>query len=258
MSKPSSTLSIATFNTWNCQGRFSRRLPLMIKGLAELQADVILLQEVFAQAPLGMHVGQRLADALDMEMHFVAARKKLRRLNGAPVLCHSGLAVLSKIPIRSAQTIKLPTDERDGERVGQCVTFTFQGRNITLGNMHLTHLPGADDLRRKQLRVMLKACSTTANMTLIGGDMNAPQGHELFDTLEGFVVPDFGDAPQPTSLNPMPGCEEKSGVIDHIFVRGHAGGKVTCKARVALNERDDRTGLYPSDHMAVVVNLMLL
>lgn len=250
-------ISIATFNTWNCQGRLARRLPLMIDGLAALKADIILLQEVFAQSPTGLHVGQRLASALGMDMHFVPARKKIRSLNGAPILCHSGLAVLSQAQIRDGHAVRLPMDERDGERIGQRVSLTLRGIDVCVGNMHLTHLPNADALRRRQLQTMLKACGETADLTVLGGDMNAPQGHALFKVLEGFVPLECRDAESASSLNPMADGSPPPGIIDHLFLRRNQGGDVSAKARLALHEGDARTGRYPSDHKAVVANLIL-
>lgn len=248
-------ITIATFNTWNCQGELARRLPLMIDGLASLKADVILLQEVFAQSPAGMHVGRRLASALSMDMHFVAARQKVRLLNGAAVLGHSGLAVLSKTPIHDGKAVKLPMDDRDGERIGQRVLLTIRGLDVIVGNMHLTHLPDADALRRKQLQTMLWGCDEAADLTVLGGDMNAPRCNGMFQILEGFVAPDFSSVEQASSINPITGSSSVPGIIDHLYLRGHKGGEIKAKAHLALHEPHARTGRYPSDHKAVVVNV---
>jgi endonuclease/exonuclease/phosphatase family metal-dependent hydrolase len=229
----------------------------MIDGLAALKADVILLQEVFAQSPTGLHVGQRLATALAMDMHFVPARQKLRTLNGSPILCHSGLAVLSKTPIHDGHAVRLPMDERDGERIGQRVSLTLRGIDVCVGNMHLTHLTDAHALRRKQLQAMLKACGERADLTVLGGDMNAPQGHALFKVLEGFVPLDHSDVEPASSLNPVADTSPPPGIIDHLFIRRNQGGDVSAKAHLALHEGDARTGRYPSDHKAVVANLSL-
>jgi len=253
-----SHISIVTFNTWNCQGRFPRRLPLMIAGLEALHADVILLQEVFAQAPTGMHAGERLADALGMAMSYVPARKKLRKLNGAPILSHSGLAVLSKTPILKSRSVRLPHDDRDGERLGQCVTLNVRGISLQIGNVHLTHLPDNDALRCQQLQTVLNDLDDHADLTIIGGDMNAPHGDTIFEVLEGFCAPHFGDGFPASSLNPMNGHEPTAGVVDHVFVRPALGLNVRWEARFELHAQDMLTGLYPSDHKALVANMTVI
>lgn len=252
-----SEIIVATFNTWNCQGRFPRRLPLMIAGLERLQADVILLQEVFAQAPTGMHVGERLADALGMVLSYVPARTKVRKLNSVPILSHSGLGVLSKSPIMKSHSIRLPQDERDGERLGQCVTLNARGVKMQIGNVHLTHLADCDGLRRQQLQAVVAALDDDADLTLIGGDMNAPVGHSIFEVLEGFGAPCFTAGLPTSSLNPVNGEEIATGVIDHVFARIKPGRDIAWHARLALDDRDLKTGLYPSDHKALVVRMKL-
>lgn len=250
-----SEISIATFNTWNCQGRFPRRLPLMVAGLESLQADVILLQEVFAQAPTGMHAGERLADALSMSLSYVPARKKLRKLNGSPILSHSGLGILSKSPILKSRSVRLPQDDRDGERLGQCVTLNVRGVNLQIGNIHLTHLPDCDALRRQQLQTVVNELNDDADLTIVGGDMNAPYGHSIFEVLEGFSTPCFAGGLPTSSLNPMDGGELTAGVVDHVFARPAPGCDIAWHARLALDDRDVQTGLYPSDHKALVVRM---
>lgn len=247
--------SVVTFNTWNCQGHFSRRLPLMVRGLRKVNADVVLLQEVFAQAPVGTHVGKRLAEALGLYLSFVPARKKLRTLNGAPILSHSGLAVLSKTPVLQQRTVRLPTDPRDGERLGQVALLQLGGLRVQVGNVHLTHLPDGDGLRRRQLETLVGALDKPADITILGGDMNADQGHAIFNALDGFAAANILGAQPRSSLNPVGGGVNDTGVIDHLYVRPAAGRDVICSARVALNDADAKTGMYASDHMAVVANV---
>lgn len=250
-----SRITVATFNTWNCQGDLPGRLPLMVDGLRPLGADVILLQEVFAEAPSGFHVGAHVADALGMHLSFLPARKKLRTYQGAPTLCHSGLAVLSVAPPLGQQAVRLPIDERDGERLGQIVKLDWGGLSIQLGNVHLTHLADADDLRRRQLQEVLVHLGDTADLSIIGGDMNAPLGHPLFDVMGGFRVSHWQGVPQGT-LNPVDG-EAGAGIIDHIYVRADEVLHVDMTSRPALCDQDCHSGLYPSDHRAVVSEIVI-
>lgn len=247
-------ITVATYNTWNCQGRFDRRLNLMAAGLKALDADIVLLQEVFAQAPSGLDAGRRLADELGMFLAYQPARKKLRKINGAPILGHSGLAVLSKTPPLATASVRLPSDPRDGERLGQLVRLTVKDLSVCVANVHLTHLSGADELRAAQLTALTEKMRVGNDLGLVGGDMNAPLGHGLFGALAGFQGVSFENDPPVTTLNPVAGETSEAGVIDHIYVKC-GGGKATLRARTALDMPDPKSGLFPSDHMAVVAEI---
>lgn len=250
-------VTIATFNTWNCQGQFVRRLPLMIAGLQALGADIILLQEVFAQAPAGLHVGQRLADGLRMDLSFAPARTKIRKINGAPLWCHSGLAVLSKTPIQSSRVLHLPMDECDGERIGQVVQIDLKGLRLDIANIHLTHLKNADELRHQQLQMLVNNLNGKADLTVIGGDMNMPRGHTIFQQLAEYTEPVIDHPVPPSSINPVSGnvpcCS--MGIIDHVFLRQGPGRSASAKAHLTMNAPAPKSGIFPSDHMAVVVDV---
>jgi len=256
-------LSIATFNTWNCQGSLDRRLPLMVAGLADLDADVILLQEVFAQIPRGLNVAQRLANELNMDFAYSPARKKIRLLGDAPLLCHSGLAVLVKGSVKKYETVCLPEDARDGERLGQWVSVKTGDISVLIGNVHLTHLKDEDQLREKQLQTLVHHRETQGrhDVCILGGDMNLKANHPIFHRLHktnGLHPIAFTQDHSPrTSLNPIDGNDVDAGVIDHIFVKADQKTIVAAHARPALNKPDGQKGIYPSDHMAIVANIEL-
>lgn len=246
-------MTIATFNTWNCQGRFSRRLSLMSDGIKSLDADVVLLQEVFAQVPGGLNVARRLARETNMHCAFVPAREKVRKLDGTPILSQSGLAVLSRQPVRTSRAVALPMDPRDGERIAQIVEVVQNDLVWRFANVHLTHLSDRDDLRQGQLDRLVTELGEDGDVRVIGGDMNAPWESPVFDALDGYHASSFGDGTQPAStLNPVSGNTPQMGVIDHLFVAPRPDCQVVLDAHPALNAPDPRSGLYPSDHMAVV------
>jgi len=252
-------LRIATFNTWNCQGVFDRRLALMSLGLKALNADIILAQEVFSQAPSGEDVARTLAQALGMNVAHAPARKKLRSLNGAPVLSCSGLAVLTRGPIRDHQIVRLPEDPRDGERLGQVVSTIIDKQDVLLANVHLSHLAGEDDLRSRQLDALMGqvAQAPEHDVMVLGGDMNMTTEQPALVSLQtelGFVCGGH-DTLVTTTLNPDGVDTVDMGVIDHVLVK--ADGSCCVHAHTALDAPDDATGLFPSDHMAVVVDIEL-
>jgi len=252
-------LRIVTFNTWNCQGSLDRRLALMSAGLKAVDADAILLQEVFWEPPTGLNVAGRLADSLGMDVAFVPARKKLRTMNGSPVLGFSGLAVLTREPIQGGEQIRLPEDPRDGERMGQLVTATIKGLDVVFANVHLSHLPNEDGLRQRQLDTVAAALDSFAgcDVTVLGGDMNLEHGHGLLENLKndhGFQCAAYDVLPKST-LNPVDAESPSLGVVDHLFVRAGRVAPLRISARTALSHKDVTCEYYPSDHMAVVANI---
>lgn len=243
-----------TFNTWNCQGDLDRRLPLMAAGLAGLDADIILLQEVFAGAPAGLHVGETLARTLGMGLAFAPARQKERLFRGASAPCVSGLAVLSRPPVGQAYSVGLPEDSADGERIAQVVTLG-DARPLHVVNLHLTHLPGRGDLRRRQMAAALAAVPGDGLPVLLGGDLNAVDGAAPFDLLSDFARPALSDEGPRTSLNPVAGAAAEPGVIDHLMLRAD-GPPPVLTARLALDRPGPTDGIYPSDHKALAVEIV--
>lgn len=252
-------LRIATFNTWNCQGSLDHRLTLMSAGLKTVDADAILLQEVFLEIPTGLNVAGRLAERLDMDVAFVPARKKLRTMNGTTVLSFSGLAVLTREPIQKCEQIRLPDDPRDGERLGQMVSVTIKGLDVLFANVHLSHLPNEDDLRRRQLDTMVTTLdgADDCDVAILGGDMNLAHDHDLLENLKndhGFQCAAYDVLPEST-LNPVDAESSILGVIDHLFIKAGCVNPSRIYARTALNHKDITCGYYPSDHMAVVADI---
>jgi len=252
-------LRIATFNTWNCQGAFDRRLALMSLALKALNADIILAQEVFSQLPSGEDVANTLAHALEMNVARAPARKKLRSLNGATVLSCSGLAVLTRGAIRDHHIVRLPEDPRDGERLGQVVSTIIDKQEVLIANVHLSHLAGEDDLRQRQLDALMGQVARAGehDVMVLGGDMNMTVEQPALAALQTeWGIPCVGhDARVTTTLNPVSGDAVDMGVIDHVFVKADGDSRV--RAHTALDGPDDATGLFPSDHMAVVVDIEL-
>ncbi|HEY9080693.1 endonuclease/exonuclease/phosphatase family protein [Magnetovibrio sp.] len=250
-------LRVATYNTWNCQGDLDRRLALMSSGLQAVNADVVLLQEVFAEVPSGHDVARQLARDLNMNVAYAPTRKKLRPLNGAPVLGCSGLAVLTRGEIHTHQIVRLPEDTRDGERLAQVVSTDIGGTTVLLANVHLSHLTDADGLRQNQIEVLMDhlANARACDVTILGGDMNMTQGHSTLMELQtnrGFQLA-LCKIPPTTTLNPVEAGAPSMGVIDHILVKAPKDCRI--EAQTALNAPDSASGFYPSDHMAVIADI---
>lgn len=255
-------LKIATLNTWNCQGELNERLALMKTGLLELEADIILLQEVFIEHSLGMNTARELADHLDMESAVVLARKKHRRHQGQDVVCFSALGLLTRGRITRNDAVRLPDDPRDGDRMGQIAEINLDGHDILLANVHLSHLKREDRLRDAQLNVLLDHLNTAQrrhDLCLLGGDLNLNAGHPILCQLantQGFINASATlKQTQRTSLNKVNGAGSSAGIIDHLLVRSPTHSLDEITACLRLGDKDPQTGHFPSDHKALVCDI---
>jgi endonuclease/exonuclease/phosphatase family metal-dependent hydrolase len=249
-------LRIVTLNTWKCDGSYARRVELMTRELTGLNPDIVLLQEVFVSADGDLDTARHIATSLQMSVVYAPARAKTRKLEGRSIASTSGLCVLTRYPVCDTQTLPLPTDEADGERIAQIIKLMIGHQSIWIANVHLTHLPAAADLRQAQIECVCAALSRAAGTStrIIGGDFNAAaDSAELATLLEpasGFVNP-FGFE------NKVTHCQQDGTTldIDHLLVSPGDQGWHPLRAFTALSSIDQKFGITPSDHVAVVVDL---
>jgi endonuclease/exonuclease/phosphatase family metal-dependent hydrolase len=105
----------------------------------------------------------------------------------------SSPALLSRWPIERAEAIPLPAHSDDGERTALACRVRTPGGAVTVVSLHLTYLPGQDDLRAAQLAAILDSppLAERAAVRVLAGDFNAnpaafgdPAGHwRLTDTM---------------------------------------------------------------------------
>ncbi len=238
-------MRLVTLNTWKCDGAYARRLARMEAGLAALAADVVTLQEVFLAPALGCDTAATLAAALGLEAAVLPLRRKPRNVAGRSADSWSGLAVLSRRPILSQRTIALPADPRDGERAALAVELERDGTRMTVVALHLTHLAGADALRRRQWDHIVAATADCPTV-LAAGDFNAAA--ELFGS-DGRLREcrrHLGIAPHSTLIGDGPAA-----CIDHIFFSRDGRLAPTRCAEAMVETTLDRAA---SDHCAVVAD----
>ncbi len=246
-------LTVVTLNTWKGEGAYEARLRAMAEGLAALQPDLVLLQEVFAAPDLGLHTGTALAGHLGLAHVFAPARRKPRSFAGRPVDSWSGLSVLWRGGISRSEVVDLPADAADGERIAQVVTLdTADGRLLAV-NAHLTHLAGADALRRQQLETILAHVEPRMGdaAVVLGGDFNAGPGSPPLRWLAerpGLSVTRAGPV--------VPTLAGSHRCIDYLFLvqadgrpryRAHSGRRVL--------SQPDAAGVLASDHCGVCARL---
>ena len=241
----SGTLRLVTLNTWKGDGAYAKRLAAMTAGLAALSPDIVTLQEVLAVPESGCDTAARLAAALGLNAATLPLRRKPRVVADRLVDSTSGVAILSRYPLRSQRAVPLSVDPRDGERAALIAEIDVQGRSITVVCVHFTHLGDAGELRRRQWREVRAAVAGRAP-AIIAGDFNAP--------IEGFDLGAFADSRQAcaqaatsTVLDPnVPAC------LDHVLCSGRGLGAIGW--RTALGAPPPGCEAVPSDHLAVVVD----
>lgn len=242
-----STLSLVTLNTWKCDGDYFRRAGRIAEGLKALGPDVVLLQEVFASACGGIHTGEAVCERLRHTHVHAPARRKPRTIAGAAIESTSGLSVLTRLAVLGVETLDLPSDPADGERIAQVVALRWRGVTLGIVNTHLTHLDDAD-----------------VDAAVLGGDFNAEPDEAPIRWLAndcGFRVTDAAAACGghfPTLTGPGHRTIGPRG-IDYLFVierSGRARLRVVSADRV-LDAPDPETGDLPSDHLGVRAVLSL-
>jgi endonuclease/exonuclease/phosphatase family metal-dependent hydrolase len=241
-----SRLSALTLNTWNCQGDYRQRMAAMARGLISVAPDILLLQEVFSNRDGSDNTARVLAKELNLACAYHPARTKTRRLANEPILCSSGLAVLSRHPIVWSERFVLPADPRDGERIAQFAEIAIDRARLLIVNLHLSHLEFADNLRWRQLDCIVSrmACAWDHDHILLGGDFNAAADAALFEL--------FAEYPTLSAMRAPSSAPIGLGV-DHLFAvrRRDATPLLLSSASAALDQADPQTGVLASDHVGV-------
>jgi endonuclease/exonuclease/phosphatase family metal-dependent hydrolase len=251
---------VVTLNTWKASGQYPRRMMLMAEGLAALAPDIVLLQEAIVAPAMGVDTGAMLARRLGLYHLHHPARAKRRVVLGHRVFSTSGLSVLSRRPILRSRAVVMPKDPGDGERIAQFATIADDGGELTVVNLHLTHLHGADALRQRQLDTVLRALARWpgGEAAILGGDFNCePQSSPLcwLQSAAGVVASGVWEAaggPQPT-LTTADGRHPGRRCVDHLFIlnrRPAMAAHWTFAARV-LDGWDAESDAYASDHFGV-------
>lgn len=259
------SVRIVTINTGKGDGPYRQRLDLLACGIQQLQPDIVLLQESLATDDGEWHTLNTLAARLDMQASYAPARRKYRFVEGEQLLCSSGLGILSRHAVTATSVVSLPSDPADGERIAQLSSLEWNSSWILVANIHLSHLSGHDELRRRQLATLLSHPWFDQNWSarLVGGDFNTPVDRlpDLFDDSSEWTWRDGYAAGGGTSdratvpVNVPPGDGR---CIDFVLSvsREPARHPRFQDASVVLGEPVH--GVYPSDHRGVMVTMEIV
>jgi hypothetical protein len=247
-------MRIATLNTWKNEGDYARRLDLMTRGLAALSPDIICLQECFAGA--GTDTAAVLAHRLGLVNLPRPSRAKLRLQGGAMVPSTSGLAILSRLPAVAERAHPLVSHPADGERIAQRLDLAaIDGHALRILNLHLTHLRGAQfsALRASQLTQALDwAYEGLVGGLVVAGDLNAAASDPALAPLNARVGFEMTTLLGARSHGP----QGEGPAIDHLLLQQPGGWRVASRFRAL--DQGDSDGWRPSDHAAVVIDLIAI
>ncbi|MGD9331843.1 MAG: endonuclease/exonuclease/phosphatase family protein, partial [Desulfobacterales bacterium] len=212
----------------------------------------------------GPDTARHLANRLQLTPAWAPSRHKSRLVAGYPRTCYSGLAILSRYPIRQHHRLTLPPHPKDPERIAQWVDITVDHHLWRVINIHLTHIREAAALRQKQLTETLAQvdrCGSPDTAWLCGDFNAAPNDPEMQFVLNrpGWNVADaYTEAGGilPGATFPVTNGPSGGRRIDRIFVltRGKAR-RLRFQNAATVLMRPDSTGLFPSDHAGVMVDV---
>lgn len=244
-------LTVATFNIRNITDRYDERKPLLGAAFAELQADIVGLQEVIFSEP-------RQDDFLSgqlAERHYRSFDARFERFP------NFGCAILVGVgEVLAHDELRLTTG-----RVAHRVLVALPGqRTLWFANTHLHHPPDAGAIRNEQALAILAWMkdAPAADATVIVGDFNAPPFEPTYATMQaaGFRSAMF------EANGKEPGVTWPSGIqaetmdtdgdpncLDYIWLSGIA--RATAAMVSANQHAEGDATLYPSDHFALVAEV---
>ena len=276
-------LRVATLNIWGRSGNWPARREVLRQRLAELEVDVLGLQEVeelVESDGTASNQAEELARSLGFQ---VAYGVSFTRPHPGGVTRHFGNAVLSRFPISRSVCCQLPEAERDEPR---SALFAVVDTPFALVPVVATHLAWRLDNsagRVPQVVELARICEMhwpersehdeddpTYFPVVVLGDLNAePESDELryltgLTSLgeRGVRFADgwrYGGVGPGYTYDPVNGyaaaAHEHARRIDYVLVRGPGDGGTGRPQEPRLAFTEPLDGVYASDHFGVVVDL---
>ncbi|MBA3686326.1 MAG: endonuclease/exonuclease/phosphatase family protein [Planctomycetes bacterium] len=246
------TLTLLTWNVLADPARAGERAPALVRTIAELNPDIVALQEV--QPWLRAQI-----DASPALAHYRGTV-----VNGK-VMAPGGLYLLSRLDVQSISIEVIPT------RLDRCALIATidvgAGPPLTLGIVHLDSLPGQDELRVMQLAAVQRRLAQAPLAALVGdfnfGDADPLESAALDPGWTDCWRAAMGEDPGLTwdnernalaRANAFP--EEPSRRLDRVLVRSQRWTPV--ESRLVGTEAVSALtpGLFPSDHFGVYVRMI--
>lgn len=262
-----SRIRIVTINTAKGDFDYSSRLPWLSHSLRELQPDIVLLQESLATLDGELDTARTLTSGLQFEYVYAPARRKSRLVDGLDRDSTSGPSILSRFPIEESVVVPLPADQADGERIGLLARIAISERRLLVGNVHLTHLGGAQFMRRTEVAKLLEHPWFTGadDIRIVGGDLNTRLSTlpDLIDHHNEFNVKDVwtlggGTGPRATIPVHLPQDDSRGQCLDYLLSVSRIGEPHPAFSNSAMVlGAAAADGRYPSDHRGIATSLLL-
>ncbi len=268
--EPAATLEGVRLVTWNLWWRFGpweQRQPAIRETLLEIDADLILLQEVWAAD------GRDQAEELGQALGFSVARTV--DPDGQPQ--SFGNAILSRWPIVDSEMIVLPNEDGhpshrsaltaivDTPAGHQAVTVTHLAWQYAAGPLRLLQLQAVVDLI-----VRHRPADEADPPPILGGDFNAVPDSDEIRRLTGRATPFHpglvftdsweivGSGPGYTWDRDNPHANDALWPrrrLDYLFVAWPRPKPLANPQSAWLAGQAPHHGVVPSDHYAVVAEL---
>ena len=233
-------MKVMTFNIQHCLDYKKRKIDfdLFAEKIKEFNPDFCGLNEVRGKGFLAGYTNQtkKLSVRTGMSGYFGEA---IKVAGTAPY----GNAVLSKMPLKSAQTIKIPDPEVKDEKVSyesRCVIKAIVEENGREILFLITHMGLAAAERKNAVRTICKIADSTNLPIVLMGDFNACPDE---DTLKP-LYERFTDTLEKENVKTFP-SDKPEIKIDYIFYRG-----LECKNTKVINE-------VVSDHLPIITEVIL-
>ena len=268
-------LRVMTWNLWWRFGPWEERAPAIAATIAAQRPDVLLLQEVWAAD--GTSAAHRIAETLAGSNSGHVALTD-RPFAGRTVGFHN--AIVARWPLGEVRSTALPDAlGRPGHRQVLSATVDTPWGPWPFVSTHLEYRFHQSALRQAQSQVLLERVvemrgpdPETSLPVIVGGDFNAvPDSAEIRrltgraePPVDGVVLSDAwehvgeGDGVTWRADNPyQTGSAWPNRRLDYVFVSWPRPKPVGNPVRAWLAGIEAVDGVWPSDHAAVVVDLVV-
>jgi endonuclease/exonuclease/phosphatase family metal-dependent hydrolase len=269
-------ISLVTINILNDMSLWGKRRHLLVDQLADLNPDIIALQEVSLKG--STNNAQWLTQELNTKIDEKEKKYDTFLCPKTGTKEHlEGIATLTRFPVKRHEILDLLTQNR----VAQLLEMRLNGMGLMFVNGHFFWGPDDVTARKEQIELMLDWLDTQpAEMpVIVAGDFNGlPDSppielmRQYFDSAHRVV---HGDEPEYTCPTPLPSSTRVKlrnligwglgkrvkpdtnwkGTLDYIFVdpRLH-----TMDCYLALNQPSEKDlRIYPSDHFGIYASIQV-
>lgn len=260
-------MRVVTWNLWWRFGPWEQRQAAITTVLAELDPDIVCLQEVWSEDS-GVDQVQQLANELGLH----AARTPEHFHNGVSF----GNAILSRHPIAMHESHRLPPLDGPGRRYALTADIEAPSGRIPVVCTHLDHRFDHSAIRQEQVAALLRIVAEVRgedddHPVLLAGDLNAvPTSDEIrlitgerSAPVPGLVMTDAwnqcGDGVGHTWTAANPHVVDSAWPerrLDYVFVSWPRPRPLGNVAAARLGGIEPVDGVVASDHYAVVVDLV--